>query len=208
MVGIIDTKDIQLTIQGQTISSNFGTIDSCQYNLEQLISSACNNQNLSDSFSHLSDDNRKTMDMLSEYSFKAYNDFKNHPMFLSYLEKMSTIKYYAKTNIGSRPSKRKSSSDVFEIETLRAIPFVGGWSQQAKRFRFFGLGSSINFSMKTTNLIKLKNFIKKYLFQNIIIQLNDESSKIFFDLTHYLKDDKDFSEIGIFFILNIILQNK
>ena len=35
----IQSDDIQLTIQGQTISSNFGTIDSSQYNLEQLLSS-------------------------------------------------------------------------------------------------------------------------------------------------------------------------
>ena len=33
----IANKEIQLTIQGQTVSSNFGTIDSAQYNMEQLI---------------------------------------------------------------------------------------------------------------------------------------------------------------------------
>ena len=33
----ISNKEIQLTIQGQTVSSNFGTIDSAQYNMEQLI---------------------------------------------------------------------------------------------------------------------------------------------------------------------------
>ena len=35
----IQSDDIQLTIQGQTISSNFGTLDSSQYNLEQLLNS-------------------------------------------------------------------------------------------------------------------------------------------------------------------------
>jgi len=33
----ISNEEIQLTIQGQTVSSNFGTIDSAQYNIEQLI---------------------------------------------------------------------------------------------------------------------------------------------------------------------------
>ena len=28
---------IQLTIQGQTVSSNFGTVDSAQFNIEQLL---------------------------------------------------------------------------------------------------------------------------------------------------------------------------
>ena len=36
---LVESEQIQLTVQGQTISSNFGTIDSSQYNLEQLISS-------------------------------------------------------------------------------------------------------------------------------------------------------------------------
>ena len=33
----ISNKEIQLTVQGQTVSSNFGTIDSAQFNIEQLI---------------------------------------------------------------------------------------------------------------------------------------------------------------------------
>src|SRR6185503_5329259 len=33
----ISNKEIQLTIQGQTVSSNFGTIDSAQFNIEQLL---------------------------------------------------------------------------------------------------------------------------------------------------------------------------
>ena len=33
----IANNEIQLTIQGQTISSNFGTVESAQYNLEQLV---------------------------------------------------------------------------------------------------------------------------------------------------------------------------
>jgi phosphoenolpyruvate carboxylase len=39
---------------------------------------------------------------------------------------MSTLKYYAKTNIGSRPSKGEVRTD---FKDLRAIPFVGSWSQ-------------------------------------------------------------------------------
>jgi len=197
MVGIVDTKEIQLTIQGQTISSNFGTIDSCQYNLEQLISSACKNQNFGSSEANLSQDNRKVMDMLSELSFKAYNDFKSHPKFLSYLENMSTIKYYAKTNIGSRPSKRNSSSNVFEIETLRAIPFVGGWSQLKQNVPgFFGLGTSINEFYKNKEFYKVELLYKEMPFFRTLLSNSMMSlQKSFFDLTYYLNDDKDFSEI-------------
>ena len=33
----IANKEIQLTVQGQTVSSNFGTVDSAQFNIEQLV---------------------------------------------------------------------------------------------------------------------------------------------------------------------------
>ena len=197
MAGIIDTKEIQLTIQGQTISSNFGTIDSCQYNLEQLISSACKNQHFGDSLGQLRKENRETMDKLSELSYKAYNDFKNHSKFLKYLENMSTIKYYAKTNIGSRPSKRSSKSEVFEIETLRAIPFVGGWSQLKQNVPgFYGLGTSINHFYKNKEFDKVVRLYKEMPFFRTLLSNSMMSlQKSFFDLTYYLKDDKEFSDI-------------
>ena len=39
----ISNEEIQLTIQGQTVSSNFGTIDSAQYNMEQLLNAGITN---------------------------------------------------------------------------------------------------------------------------------------------------------------------
>ena len=40
----IEDEEIQITVQGQTISSNFGTLDSAQYNIEQLLSSGISNE--------------------------------------------------------------------------------------------------------------------------------------------------------------------
>ena len=39
----ISNHEIQLTIQGQTVTSNFGTIDSAQYNMEQLLHAGISN---------------------------------------------------------------------------------------------------------------------------------------------------------------------
>ena len=117
----IEDEEVQLTIQGQTISSNFGTLDSSQYNLEQLISSGIYNS-ISDKDLSMTLENRKVMTDLAERSYKVYSDFKAHPKFIPYLEHMSTLKYYAKTNIGSRPSKRGKSdglvfSDLISIDS-------------------------------------------------------------------------------------------
>jgi phosphoenolpyruvate carboxylase len=58
---------------------------------------------------------------------------------------MSTLKYYSKTNIGSRPSKR-SKSESLDFADLRAIPFVGSWSQLKQNVPgFFGVGSALRY---------------------------------------------------------------
>jgi Phosphoenolpyruvate carboxylase len=140
MGDLIQSDDIQLTIQGQTISSNFGTLDSCQFNLEQLLSSGIENQVFASENNTLSDDDRLTLEQLAQSGYAAYQTFKAHPQFVPYLEKMTTLPYYAKTNIGSRPAKR-GKSDALVFEDLRAIPFVGGWSQsKTKRSRFLRSG--------------------------------------------------------------------
>ena len=56
---------------------------------------------------------------------------------------MSTLKYYGKANIGSRPSKR-SKAEGLNFSDLRAIPFVGSWSQLKQNVPgFFGVGHAL-----------------------------------------------------------------
>ena len=78
----INANDIQITIQGQTISSNFGTLDSSQFNLEQLLSSGIQNQVLDGRRITLADEDRATLESLADISYKAYQDFKDHPQFV------------------------------------------------------------------------------------------------------------------------------
>ena len=190
----IEDKEVQLTIQGQTISSNFGTLDSSQYNLEQLISSGIYNR-LHDTDLSMLPENRAVMDHLASLSYNTYSNFKAHPKFISYLEHMSTLKYYAKTNIGSRPSKRGKSKGLI-FEDLRAIPFVGSWSQLKQNVPgFFGVGTALKHYEnigefdKVKQLYKTSNFFKT-LIENSMMSL----SKSFFDLTKYMSEDIEYGE--------------
>jgi phosphoenolpyruvate carboxylase len=190
----IEDKEVQLTIQGQTISSNFGTLDSSQYNLEQLISSGIHNS-LNNSDLSMLHENRDVITDLSERSYKAYSDFKAHPKFIPYLEHMSTLKYYAKTNIGSRPSKRgKAEGLVFK--DLRAIPFVGSWSQLKQNVPgFFGVGTALKHYEDIGEFEKVQNLFKKSNFFKTLIENSMMSlSKSFFDLTRYMAEDPDYGE--------------
>ena len=134
--GKISANDIQITIQGQTISSNFGTQESSQFNLEQLLSSGIQNQVLEGSRITLNNDDRATLEKLAVSSYEKYKAFKSHPKFVPYIEHMSTLKFYAKTNIGSRPSKR-GNAEGLNFSDLRAIPFVGSWSQSKQNVPCF-----------------------------------------------------------------------
>ncbi len=191
----IESNRIQLTIQGQTISSNFGTVDSSRFNLEQLMSAGLENTVLDDSDKRLSSQARSLLEEISEISYKAYSEFKAHPCFVPYLEKMSTLKYYGQTNIGSRPSKR-GKSDKLEFEDLRAIPFVGAWSQLKQNVPgFFGLGTAFEKLDKEGRLEELQNLYKESLFFRTLLENSMQSlSKSFFPLTAYMKNDPEFGE--------------
>jgi len=190
----IEDEEVQLTIQGQTISSNFGTLESAQYNLEQLISSGIGNS-LSDADLSMQPENREVMTDLANRSYEAYVNFKAHPKFISYLEHMSTLKYYAKTNIGSRPSKRgKSEGLVFE--DLRAIPFVGSWSQLKQNVPgFFGVGTALKHYEDIGEFDKAQHLFKTSAFFKTLIENSMMSlSKSFFDLTRYMSEDEEYGE--------------
>ena len=191
----IENQEVQLTIQGQTISSNFGTIDSSQYNLEQLISSGVTNEFFDSAKNKLSEDQKYILNDLSETSYKAYCDFKSHPKFLPYLKQMSTLKYYAKTNIGSRPSKRNNSKEL-DFADLRAIPFVGSWSQLKQNVPgFYGVGTALQkyeTAGKFDEVINLYNNSK--FFKSLIDNSMMSMKKSFFELTRYMEKDKEFGE--------------
>ena len=191
----IESDEIQLTVQGQTISSNFGTIKSSQYNMEQLISSGIKNRILSNS-EVFNKKNRKTIQKLSSISYNSYKDFKSHPSFIPYLEKMSTIKYYSKTNIGSRPSKRGVKGEAFNFDKLRAIPFVGSWNQLKQNVPgFYGLGTSINHFYKNNKIKDVKLLYEEVPFFRALVSNSMMSlTKSFFELTSYMSKDEEFGE--------------
>ncbi len=191
----VESDEIQLTVQGQTISSNFGTTQSCQYNLEQLLSSGIQNRILSNSGETSNKEDKLILENLAVISYKAYTDFKNHPKFLPYLEHMSTLKYYSKTNVGSRPSKR-NSDDKLIFSDLRAIPFVGSWSQLKQNVPgFFGVGYALKHYDDLGELSKVKKLYKESSFFKTLIENSMMSlSKSFLDLTKYMSDDKEFGD--------------
>ncbi len=191
----IKADDIQLTVQGQTISSNFGTNESCQFNLEQLLSSGVENQIFKTDKNNLSVKDAETLDLLAKESYEKYNRFKSHPKFIPYLEKMTTLYFYSKANIGSRPSKRANTKNL-NFDDLRAIPFVGSWSQSKQNVPgFFGVGSALKLFEKNNDFKSVSGLYKRSSFFRTLISNSMMSlTKSFFELTSYMKHDKEFGD--------------
>lgn len=191
----IENNEIQITVQGQTISSNFGTLDSCRYNLENLLSAGVTNQVFAKGRNELTSNEKIILDQLAELGYEKYLSFKNHPKFIPYLEKMSTLKYYAKTNIGSRPSKR-SKSETLDFADLRAIPFVGSWSQLKQNVPgFFGVGTALKHFEETNQWHLVQDLYNGSLFFKTLLENSMMSlAKSFFPLTAYMSKDPEYGD--------------
>ena len=191
----IANHEIQITIQGQTITSNYGTLPQAKYNFEQLYTAGIISDVFAANTSQISVEERILIDKLANISYKKYEDLKAHPSFLPYLENMSTLNYYGKTNIGSRPSKRGGDKKL-EFDDLRAIPFVGSWSQLKQNIPgYFGVGTAINELKEQGRLDDVKALFKNSGFFKTLIQNSMMSmEKTYFPLTSYMKNDTEYGE--------------
>ena len=192
----IANKEIQLTIQGQTVSSNFGTIDAAQFNIEQLIHAGISNDILSCKSTTLQPKEEALLQMLAEEGYQAYIQLKEHPYFIEYLGHASPLRFYSETNIGSRPAKRGASSKL-TLKDLRAIPFVGAWSQLKQNVTgYYGVGTALAEMEKAGKFEELQELYKSSLFFKTLID-NCEMAmyKCFFPLTAFLSAHEIYGEI-------------
>ena len=164
--------------------------------MEQLLNAGISNTLLSAKATTLTDGEEQVMDALADESLKAYLDLKGHPEFMNYLSDVSPLKFYGETNIGSRPSKRGTSAKL-SITDLRAIPFVGSWSQLKQNLTgYYGVGHAMEVLDKQGRLNEIKELYKNSLFFKTLID-NCEMSmkKCFFPLTAYLATDTKYGEM-------------
>ena len=187
----IENRRIELTIQGQTITSVYGNRLQAQYNFGQLLAAAMESR-LSQSPKALLDSRqRELISRLSELSFKKYTELKNHPLFVPYLENRSTLPYYGRTNIGSRPSKRGGGAQALNFQDLRAIPFVGSWSQLKQNVPgYFGFGSALRALKEAGHMEELKELYRNSaFFRTLVLNSMMSMNKSYFPLTSYMKKD-------------------
>lgn len=191
----IESNQIQMTVQGQTISSNYGVKPAAQHNLSLLLAAGLENNLYDRSERELNEEQSALIESLATMSLTKYESLKQHELFLPYLEEMSTLHYYNMTNIGSRPAKRGDSSEL-KFEDLRAIPFVGAWAQLKQNVPgYYGLGTALQEQEKAGNLEKCIQLYKESgFFRALIANGMQNLAKTNFHLTRYMKEDHRFGE--------------
>jgi phosphoenolpyruvate carboxylase len=192
----IANKQIQLTVQGQTVSSNFGTIDTAQFNIEQLLHAGVSNDLFSSKEVTLEGGEEELLQELSVESYKAYSMLKEHPSFLPYLNEVSPLRFYNETNIASRPTRRKSSGRL-ELKDLRAIPFVGSWSQLKQNVTgYYGVGKALQTLDKNGRWKEVKRLYENSpFFKTLLDNCEMAMKKCFFPLTEHYSRHPVFGEI-------------
>lgn len=192
----ISNKEIQLTIQGQTVSSNFGIVEAAQYNIEQLLNAGISNDLFSRKHFTLEEEEETLLEQLAGAGYTAYKQLKDHPYLADYLLQVSPLRFYSETNIGSRPAKRGVSSGL-SLKDLRAIPFAGSWSQLKQNVTgYYGVGSALKQMEKEGKLPLFQKLYKNSLFfKTLLDNCEMAMSKSFFPLTEFLSKHQLFGEL-------------
>jgi phosphoenolpyruvate carboxylase len=190
---IMANNDIQLTIQGQTITSTYGTREKFNFNAEQMITSGLSSLD-PNSNSEISESQRDLLEELSTLSYNKYIALKEDPKFLPYLEQLTTLKFYSETNIGSRPGRRNKSSKL-SLKDLRAISYVGSWSQIKQNIPgYYGVGTAIKELSEKGKMHEVQKLYNEVPFFKTLIDNSMMSlTKCFFALTSYIRSNEEFS---------------
>ena len=161
---------IRTTEQGEVIADRYGHEAIAERHLEQVLHAV-----LLSSFPERADPPEPSWGgMLDQIAASACRHYRalvyETPDFLTYFEQATPIEEIAQLKIGSRPSRRTSST---RIDDLRAIPWVFSWMQSRHTLPgWYGLGSAVTEflqSGRTGDLTTLQEMYRRWPFWQTLI---------------------------------------
>jgi len=140
---------LRITEQGEVLNFKYADVVLAERNLELMIAAsldALTRPNAREAQGHftgvLEPEWEQALDRLSVLAFEYYKEhILDDPGLLDYFAQSTPVGELENAKIGSRPSKRKGA---LSLSTLRAIPWVFGWTQSRLLIpAWFGVGYAV-----------------------------------------------------------------
>ena len=157
--------DMKLTEQGEVISDKYLLPQLARENLELLVAATLEATLLHAASRVNQTDLDKWDEVMNKVSLSAqekYNSLTKDPDLATYFALSTPVEQLADLHLGSRPAKRQANAG---IESLRAIPWVFGWTQSRQIIPgWFGVGSGIKAARDAGHDETLRHMAKNWAF--------------------------------------------
>ena len=180
---------IKITEQGEVLASKYSLPELALYNLETVTTAVVQNSLVTNQLDATPSWN-ELMSRVAKSSRRHYRALvHDNPDLVAFFQQVTPIEEISKLQISSRPARRKSGAR--DLSSLRAIPWVFGWTQS--RFllpSWFGVGSALSEELEADpdQLTLLRTLHQRWpFFRMLISKVEMTLSKVDLDLArHYV----------------------
>ena len=180
---------IKITEQGEVLASKYSLPELALYNLETVTTAVVQNSLVTNQLDATPNWN-ELMSRLAKSSRRHYRALvHDNPDLVAFFQQVTPIEEISKLQISSRPARRKSGAR--DLSSLRAIPWVFGWTQSRLLLpSWFGVGSALSEELEADpeQLELLRTLHQRWpFFRMLISKVEMTLSKVDLDLArHYV----------------------
>ena len=162
---------IKITEQGEVISDHYGNRRIAADQIDLFLSSVTEASLLHAEPLH--DDEtyerwQTAMDALSQTAYAKYRGLVEQEGFVQYFLSSTPVEELGEMNIGSRPARRRGT--VAGIDSLRAIPWVFGWTQSRQIVPgWYGFGTALEKAVDEGEFALLREMFVEWRFLQTLV---------------------------------------